>query len=440
MARSANPADPVRRGAHPRILQVEFFSHGGLYHYGLQLALGLAAQGAEVLLLTGKNPELLPPAGARPDRLRLEPRLLTWNPCRGVKGWRRRPARGLHALQYLTAWEQVLARAQSWRPDWVLLGDLERRCDGWGVARLRQLGFPVADVWHNVQPISRIPGQPLTRFPAWRSRLAQVLDLLIVHGEKAGVQIRPYARRVLAIPHGDEGLLRAATGENPGLDQKYHLPSGLPLGLCFGSLTRYKGLEFLIESLAVLPADERPLLLIAGRPLADAEVGRWQARARELGLEPWLRWDLRYIPAEEVGWYFQRADFVCLPYQTITQSGVAHLGLTWGKPLMVTDVGELGSLVADRQDGWCVPPGDRAALARALREARLEPERLRCMKQAAHRRAQSHPSWDSIARQILQAMSAVRLDHAAASQPSPAEAGNQTSRNTGEAQVLNPKS
>ncbi len=408
MARSANPAGAARRGARPRILQVEFFSHGGLYHYGLQLALGLAGQGAEVLLLTGKNPELRPPAAAMPDSLRLEPRLWTWNPCRGLAEWQRRPARGLHALQYLTAWEQVLARARSWHPDWVLLSDLERRCDGWGVARLRQLGLRVADIWHNVLPISRAPGQPLTRFPAWRMRLARELDLLIVHGEKAGAQMRPYARRVLTIPHGDEGLLRAATGDNPGLDQKYNLPADLPVGLCFGSLTRYKGLEFLLESLALVSPDERPLLLIAGQPLADAEVGRWQARARELGLEPWLRWDLRYIPAAEVGWYFQRADFVCLPYQTITQSGVAHLGLTWGKPLMVTDVGELGSLVADRQDGWRLPAGDGAALARALREARVEPDRLRGMREAARRRALRHPSWQMIARQVLEKMAEAR--------------------------------
>ncbi len=405
---------PTAMARSPQILMPEFFSTGGLYHYSLQLAQALARQGAQVRLLTGKNPELMPETPM--PGLTVRSRLVTWNPCQAPAAGRyRQMLRRLgHGARYYAAWAQIVSEARQWRPDWLLLGDLEHRSDAWGLRLLARSGQGLAVIWHNVQAIERNRKSRLLKDQPWRDGMCRAFQLIFVHGDWARGQLstrlencmqaranRLATPRIVAIPHGAASLMLSCEGPDPHLDQRLRLPQGVPLGLCFGALTRYKGIPLLLNALARLGEHERPAILIAGRALADAPLAEWQAQARAEGLETWVTWDVRYIPAQEVGWYFRRADFVCLPYQAITQSGVAHLALSWGKPMIVTQAGGLPEIVEASETGWVVPPNDPEAFACALREARTQPLRLARYGQAAQKRAEIHPSWDAIAARIL---------------------------------------
>ncbi len=411
--RRLHGAPPPPTPAAPRILIPEFFSTGGLYHYSLQLSQALARQGAEVQLLTGRDPELRP-ADTTPG-FTLRPRLLTWDPCRPAarSRWGRMARRWGHGIGYGAAWMQIAWSARQWRPDWILLGDLEHRCDAWFLRRLARK-HQLADIWHNVQAIERQRVGQLLKEQPWRDGMSRHLRAIFVHSEWARQQLQarlahtgeeplgtPDRPRIIAIPHGLSELMHDFQGPDPRLARRLQLPEGLPLGLCFGALTRYKGIETLLAAMARLRAEERPALLIAGRALPDAPLEEWKNSARRSGLDPWVRWDVRYIPAEEAGWYFQAADFVCLPYRAVTQSGVAHLALQWGKPMLASTAGGLREIVQDDETGWLFEPGDADGLALALRQARLQPERLARYREAALRRAGRHPGWDAIAAQIL---------------------------------------
>lgn len=411
-------SDLAISAARPRILMPEFFSCGGLYHYSLQLALALARQGASVRLLTGRDPELRPEHP--PESFELRARLATWNPCQAASQGRffQLARRIQHGALYVLAWARIIHEARRWRPDWILLGDLEHRCDAWGLRQLARCGPALADVWHNVQAIERNGAAALLKEQPWRDAMSRWLRVVFVHGDWARQVLKArldlaaankntparWRPKIVAIAHGDAALLRARLGPDPRLDDQLQLPRQLPLGLFFGALARYKGLDCLLAAMASLRAEERPALLIAGRAMADGALEAWREQARAAGLDAWLRWDIRYIPAEEAGWYFQRADFVCLPYRTITQSGVAHLALSWGKPMLASAVGGLREIVEPGNNGWLTPPGDVEALADALRQARTRPELLARFREAAQRRAAHHPGWDEIAAQILQAM------------------------------------
>jgi glycosyltransferase involved in cell wall biosynthesis len=132
--------------------------------------------------------------------------------------------------------------------------------------------------------------------------------------------------------------------------------------LLFGRIFAYKGLEHLIRAEAMLK-DALPNLhiTVAGR-----------------GDDPWVfkplmgdagRYDIRnrFIEDEEVAQLFLDADIVVLPYTEASQSGVLNLAAAFGKPVIVTDVGELRATVEPNRLGMVVPPGNAEELAKAIR-------------------------------------------------------------------------
>jgi len=386
------------RPVAPRILMVEFFAQGGLWHYGVQLATALAAQGAAITLLTGRRPEMLPPA-----TVRLLPRLLTWN-CRATPRLPRL-ARLAHAIQYVAAWSQIVAWAARLRPTHILLGDLEHRCDDFFVRLLQRRGHRVAAVWHNVEAFDRRPGHALVRSTPWRDRLAQRLNWVFVHGPEAAARLTVRSGcRPWVIAHGDQAGLVAAAGPDPGLEARFALPRDRPVALLFGTLTKYKGVGDALAALALLPESERPVLWIAGFAAADADLDGWQRTVTATGLAASVRWDVRYVPLAEVAWYFRRADFVVLPYRTASQSGVAHLAWTLRRPLLVTAVGGLPEVIAGGSAGVVVAPGDPAALAAGMASMVARWRKGGDMPTAVP--AAPPPAWDAAAATLLTAFTA----------------------------------
>jgi glycosyltransferase involved in cell wall biosynthesis len=392
-----------RAHARPRVWVVEFLARGGLFHYSWQLAQGLGRAGAEASLITGRDPE----SGAAADgpaRLRAE--LPTWNPHTRPRGVPRRLVRLGRGLLYVRAWQRLLRLAWRERPDVIVLSSLEHRCDVWYVRRLARGPWHLSDVWHNVALFERNrPGQVLRR-AGWRAPMAAHFDSIFVHGRALQQEFERFAGRPAhAIAHGSQSWVAAQAGADPGLDRRWQLPAARPVALLLGSLSEYKGVGVLLEALALLPPRQRPLTVIAGMPVASVRPAEWEERARQLGLEADLRWDRRYVPLPELAWYFRRADLVVLPYLAAAQSGVAHLALTCGRPLIVTAVGGLPELIAG--NGLVVPPRDAAALAAALGRLTSDAEARAAMgARSAHLAATRH-SWEAIAADMLAAWAMV---------------------------------
>src|SRR5690606_14267010 len=74
----------------------------------------------------------------------------------------------------------------------------------------------------------------------------------------------------------------------------------------------------------------------------------------------------KYIPDEDVGEYLNACDCVVLPYRSATQSGILSIAYGARKPVVVTDVGELGSLVQPNETGVIAPVAEVTSLHKAL--------------------------------------------------------------------------
>lgn len=154
--------------------------------------------------------------------------------------------------------------------------------------------------------------------------------------------------------------------------------------LFFGFIRRYKGLDLLLDAMAILkekaivqqpststafnsqlPAPDSPLttqLVIAGEFYEDDKP--YFEQIRKLGINDDVILKTNFIPDAEVKYYFSAADTVIQPYRNATQSGVTPLAYHFEKPMIVTNVGSLPHLVPHEQVGLvCEPNPDSIAEA-----------------------------------------------------------------------------
>ncbi len=168
--------------------------------------------------------------------------------------------------------------------------------------------------------------------------------------------------------------------------------------LFFGLIRDYKGLDMLIDAWAMLHRKGRVddcKLLVAGEFYTDRAA--YIERIERSGLSDRVILHDRFIPDDEVRYYFSAADFMVLPYRTATQSGVTQIAYRFGLPMAVTRVGGLPEIVPDGRCGVvCEPTPDSIAAAIETMRRPGMTERFRAGVKAESRRF----SWEAMCDRI----------------------------------------
>lgn len=146
--------------------------------------------------------------------------------------------------------------------------------------------------------------------------------------------------------------------------QKLNIEKDARVILFFGFIRRYKGLDILFEAMADKRIKHAHIkLLVAGEFYEDEKSYREQIR--KLGIEDRLILHTGFIRDEEVKYYLSAADAVIQPYRNATQSGVTPLAYHYEKPMVVSNVGGLPSLVPHEKVGLVAEPNP-ASIADAI--------------------------------------------------------------------------
>ena len=127
--------------------------------------------------------------------------------------------------------------------------------------------------------------------------------------------------------------------------------------LFFGFIRKYKGLDILLDAIKLLQSAEIypiPKLLIAGEFYEDSKA--YDEQIEKLDIKDMLILKTTFIADSEVKYYLCAADVVVQPYRSATQSGVTPLAYHFEKPMIVTNVGGLPSLVPDNKVGLIAEP------------------------------------------------------------------------------------
>jgi glycosyltransferase involved in cell wall biosynthesis len=220
---------------------------------------------------------------------------------------------------------------------------------------------PLITTVHDVQVH---PGdRDTTILPSWATTLiVRQSDHVVVHGETlrrlAIAQFRKLPERVHILPH--PSILRySQLAHMEGMQRRSQ--DGFFTVLLFGRIFAYKGLEQLIRAEAKLGHRIPNLrIIVAGR--GDDP---WTLR-HLMGIPDRYEVRNRFIDDREVAQLFLDTDLVVLPYTEASQSGVLNLAAAFGKPTVVTDVGELRATVEPSGIGLVVPPNKPEQLAEAI--------------------------------------------------------------------------
>ena len=263
-------------------------------------------------------------------------------------------------------WVQVGSRLRDERPDLIVvrywipfmgpaLGTILRRVKSNGHTKV----ICIAD---NVIPHEHRPGdRTFTRY------FLKACDGFITMSEKVLADLRQFETKKPAklVQHPlydtfGESMDKGVAREKLGLNKEDRLL------LFFGFIRHYKGLDLLLKAMNDTRIKESGIKLLVAGEFYEDEKG-YQQVIDDNKLQDSVIVRSHFIPDSEVRYYLCAADVVVQPYRNATQSGVTPLAYHFEKPMIVTNVGGLPSLVPHERSGLVCEPNPTAIADAILR-------------------------------------------------------------------------
>jgi glycosyltransferase involved in cell wall biosynthesis len=212
---------------------------------------------------------------------------------------------------------------------------------------------------HDVRPHQpRLPSLVLDRV---LGRLYRSSGTLIIHHEDLREELADFGvdpAQIVVVPHQVPSF-RTVQEPRP-VPSTHHV-------LFFGTFRQNKGVPVFIEAIKALGSELDDVTFhFAGR--GDPGIEKLVRAAAST--QPNVSAEIGWITSTRKHELYDRASLVVLPYTSFSsQSGVLHDAYGHHLPVVVTDVGALGSTVREDQTGWVAEPGDPDSLAGCIRAA-----------------------------------------------------------------------
>ena len=238
----------------------------------------------------------------------------------------------------------------------------------------------------------------LFRKAASRNRL-----VLVTHSKPTqdSYKERFFYERTVCIPWGMEKTERTLTQQQAR--QHLDLSQDEKILLSFGVNHTEKNFEVVFQAIQELPKEFR--ILHAGK--IDTSIARNDPRAlaEQYGWSENIVIDDRYIPKEEMQYFFLAADGIILSYTRdfLHASGVLSHASEFALPVIASDVGQLGQLVTGNQLGLTFATEDSQSLKQAITSfLSLSEEQTTAMRKNLEEFAGTF-SWEDVAQKHVEA-------------------------------------
>ena len=147
--------------------------------------------------------------------------------------------------------------------------------------------------------------------------------------------------------------------------------------LFFGRINPYKGADNLLEIVRLCPDIEFDVI---GR--VDPQM---QDVVDQLAKEKNVKLNNDYVTDTEMREAFVNCDWVIVPYNSASQSGIIIDAYKYSRPVIAFAVGAISEQVDDEKSGYLVEAGDNQKFADKLKKAiRLSAEQYDAMSRAAY--------------------------------------------------------
>jgi beta-1,4-mannosyltransferase len=177
-------------------------------------------------------------------------------------------------------------------------------------------------------------------------------DLIVHHCARSATllseaYLRTQAVPSIVVPHGHYVGAYADEVTKLQARQKLRIPHDATVFLSFGLIRGYKGIDLFRRAYSRARIKEK-FLLVAGHYTG---VGGVKGKLESLRLalatrfDSRSRFDLKAVDDDDVQLYFRAADAVVLSHSAGLNSGVAVLGMTFGKLVIGPDLGCMGQVL-----------------------------------------------------------------------------------------------
>ncbi|MGA1840520.1 MAG: glycosyltransferase family 4 protein [bacterium] len=231
------------------------------------------------------------------------------------------------------------------------------------------------------------------------------IDIVFVHVSAAAKDLRAKGVIISQIPYPiDNEIMKSALPfSKKELCDRLGMPiTNKPICLLFGSIRPIKGVTYLLQALEHIKIP--CLILIAGKLSPSLGIDLLERSRAFQSENVELRVVTEYITNEDIPLYYALADLILMPYthDSPGAGGPLLLASAARKPVIASDLGELGRKVRAYNLGILCEPESVSALANSLNKALSQIEMLKNnILEGAERCANRH-SWHNMARQVYQ--------------------------------------
>ncbi len=184
------------------------------------------------------------------------------------------------------------------------------------------------------------------------NRLQNIFDgskFVIVHNQFSKNELlknlmRSNEAKIIVMPHGN--YLDVVT--NNGIKPSSLPDFKKPFVLFFGQIKGVKGLDILLKALNSI--NSQLDVVIAGKPWKD-DFNQYIELIQSLHIKDRVHLIPRFINEEERDYLFTECHSVVIPYKKIYQSGVLLMAMSYGKPVIASNLDANKEIIMDKKNG-----------------------------------------------------------------------------------------
>lgn len=206
--------------------------------------------------------------------------------------------------------------------------------------------------------------------------------------------------KVTFIPHGH--FLDFVDLHDQAESRRYlNIPHDKMVFLFFGQIKKVKGIGVLLEAFGELVKERDDMFLVVAGNVWKDDFGPYQEIIDRYHLtDKQLKTYIRFVPDDEVGYYYSACDVAVLPYLDVYQSGVIQLAYAYGKPAVATAIAPFMEIVEDNVSGFLCKPDNVDNLAKAMVKAFEHKDELEKIGKSGRTKIEKKYSWNDIAAKV----------------------------------------
>ena len=197
---------------------------------------------------------------------------------------------------------------------------------------------------------------------------------------------------ILVLPHGVFDYYTQFDGQDSGIPKRARFRIGF-----VGRISRYKGVDLLLEAFKGLWKEHDAELLIAG----SGAVAESEKQIIEQLPEERITVINRWLTHQEIAKYICSTDILVCAYRDGTQSGVASAAYALGVPVIVSDSGGLPEQAGYGEYALVVKAGDSKSLAQGITSLLTNKDERERLSSNALAHARRSLSWEILAKKLV---------------------------------------